>query len=172
VIQEAVLAQDLLVFWGAEELQWVYIDPAIANLQRPDAADCAPFTAWTFEPISRSSATKDQRCYATSFMGTMHTAKAFKCSDNRDRIYGVLGLGCANDERWKQETISQSKRAANVRNTRTARRDRKIVEEKWSPSCINGESPAAYKTHRNAPRRTPPEASEKRTQKPSHQRLL
>jgi hypothetical protein len=107
IIQEAVLAQNLLFFWGAEEIQWLYIDHTVANLQKLDSANCTPFTAWTFEPISRLSAIKDQRCYATSFMGTMHTARAFKCTDSRDRIYGVLGLA-SDDDRWASDPDGRS----------------------------------------------------------------
>jgi hypothetical protein len=93
IIQEMCLARDLLFLWGIEEIQWRHIDLAAANLQKPDTSAYPPFTPWMFEPISRLSAIKDQRCVSISFMGTLHTVRAFKCSDNRDRIYGILALG-------------------------------------------------------------------------------
>jgi hypothetical protein len=102
IIQEMCLARDLLLFWGAEEIRWANITLAVTNLQDPNLAHHALVTTWTFEPMSRLSAIRDRRCYATSFMGTMHTARTFDCSDERDRIYSVLGLGCAED-RWASD---------------------------------------------------------------------
>jgi hypothetical protein len=93
IIQEMCLASDLLFLWGIEEIQWAQIDLAAVNLQKLDTLACNPFTPWVFESISRLSAIKEQRCVALSFMGTLHTVRAFECSDNRDRIYGILGLG-------------------------------------------------------------------------------
>jgi hypothetical protein len=99
IIQEFALAKDLLFLWGAEEVPWTHINLTITNLQKPDVMRCPPFSPWAFEPISRLSAIKDQRCYATSFMGTIHTARKLQCSDSRDRIFAILGLGC-DDDRW------------------------------------------------------------------------
>jgi hypothetical protein len=99
IIQEFALAKDLLFLWGAEEIPWTHINLAITNLQKSDVMGSPPFSPWAFEPISRLSAIKDQRCYATSFMGTIHTARKFQCSDSRDRIFAILGLGCG-DDRW------------------------------------------------------------------------
>jgi hypothetical protein len=92
IIQEMCLARDLMFLWGIEEIQWSHIDLAVANLQKPDTLTRHPFTPWMFESISRLSAIKGERCVARSFMGTLHTARSFECSDNRDRIYGILGL--------------------------------------------------------------------------------
>ncbi|KAI4627248.1 uncharacterized protein J4E87_004592 [Alternaria ethzedia] len=101
IIQEFALAKDLLFLWGAEEIQWTHINLAISNLQKSDVIRYYTLLqSTTLEPISRLSAIKDQRCYATSFMGTIHTARAFGCSDNRDRIFAILGLECG-DDRWE-----------------------------------------------------------------------
>jgi len=100
IIQEFALAKDLLFLWGAEEIQWTHINMAVSNLQKPDVMwRFTPYHSTMLEPISQLSAIKDQRCYATSFMGTIHTARAFGCSDSRDRIFAILGLECG-DDRW------------------------------------------------------------------------
>jgi len=100
IIQEIALAKDLLFFWGMEEIQWTNIDLAIRNLQKPDIIwRFVPYNPGIVEPISRLSAIKDQRSYATSFMGTIHMARLFRCSDSRDRIFAILGLGYG-DDRW------------------------------------------------------------------------
>ncbi|KAI4934811.1 hypothetical protein J4E85_002671 [Alternaria conjuncta] len=97
---EFALAKDLLFLWGAEEIPWIYINMAVSNLQETDVMwRFTPYKSTLLEPISRLSAIKDQRCYATSFMGTIHTARAFGCSDSRDRIFAILGLECG-DDRW------------------------------------------------------------------------
>jgi len=100
IIQEFALAKDLLFMWGAEESQWTHINLAISNLSKPGVM-------WRFvghyskilEPMTRLSMIKERRYHAETFMGTIHMARGFKCSDNRDRIYGILGLG-AGDDRW------------------------------------------------------------------------
>jgi hypothetical protein len=60
IIQEAVLAQDLLFFWGAEVIQCAYIDLAIANLQTSlESLRQYPFSAWNHEPVSQITAIRD-----------------------------------------------------------------------------------------------------------------
>jgi len=100
IIQEFALAKELLFMWGTEESQWTHINLAISNLSKPGVMwRFTPYRSDILEPMTRLSAIKERRCYANSFMGTIHTARAFECSDNRDRIFAILGLGYG-DNRW------------------------------------------------------------------------
>lgn len=100
IIQEFALAKDLLFLWGAQEIQWTHINLAVSNLKKPDVMwRSTPYKTVILDHISRLSAIKDQRCFAKTFMGTIHTARAFECSDSRDRIFAILGLGYGNG-RW------------------------------------------------------------------------
>ncbi|KAG9194069.1 hypothetical protein G6011_04104 [Alternaria panax] len=99
IIQEMALAKDILFLWGMEEVQWTHVRLAISKIRNPDALDTSCIDTWFVEPISRLSAIKDQRSYATSFMGTMRMARAFECSDSRDRIFAIIGFGRVGN-RW------------------------------------------------------------------------
>jgi len=100
IIQEFALAKDLLFLWGAEEILWTHINLAVSNLKKPEVTwRHMPWKSRILGAISQLSAIKDQRSYAKSFMGTIHTARGFECSDDRDRIFAILGLGYG-DDRW------------------------------------------------------------------------
>ncbi|KAF2727745.1 hypothetical protein EJ04DRAFT_128977 [Polyplosphaeria fusca] len=99
VVQEVVLARSATVFWGDQDIPWVLLTEAICNVMREEvsASSTLPFAvrksggcafrlALFWEGFSHG------RGEIRSIFSFLAITRGFDCRDDRDQIYGLLGL--------------------------------------------------------------------------------
>jgi len=93
VVQELVLARSALFMWGVHELQWISIERTFRHLQRMVLATLpSGFYPGRFAPMNRVIAFRNPLAVKLDFIELLTFARHLSCSDDRDRIYGLIGL--------------------------------------------------------------------------------
>jgi hypothetical protein len=104
--QEVLLAQECVCCIGPYELEWSYVQQAFSSSKRPNVSsnidELGPFTPW-MRKIFTSSPSASNVDAAPSLKQLLLETMPLECSDDRDKVYALLGL-----TRWskRRETIS------------------------------------------------------------------
>ena len=112
VIQELVKAQDLLLIWGDEEIQWSVLATAFDTLHHTSGDTAISTSRWTLWSNVEGSIAyqiwlqKQDQARSRSLLGNMEKYQSSNCTKAQDKAYALTGI--SNDASLLQVDYDKS----------------------------------------------------------------